>query len=44
LQNTPCGLTCSGCGTLLPTEADFAQHFTIKDERFLNLGECPFKS
>lgn len=41
LENTPCGLTCHGCNTELPTEADFAKHFTISDERFLNLGECP---
>jgi hypothetical protein len=34
---------CSGCGALLQTEADFAKHFLIPDERFLNLGYCPNK-
>lgn len=41
LQNTPCNLTCSGCGRELETEADFAEHFLIPDERYLNLGWCP---
>ena len=41
LANTPCGLTCAGCGTLLVTEADFASHFIIPDENYLNLGGCP---
>jgi len=31
---------CSGCGTPLPTEAAFAQHFTVTDRRYLNLGSC----
>lgn len=43
LDNTPCGLKCGGCGTLLVTEGDFARHFTIPDPRFLNLGNCPEK-
>jgi hypothetical protein len=41
LHNTPCGLTCDGCGTLLVTEGDFAAHFVIRDENYLNLGNCP---
>lgn len=43
LRKTPCGLTCSGCRTYLETEYDFAAHFLIKDERYLNLGDCPEK-
>ena len=39
-----CGLSCGGCGTVLETEADFAKHFIVTDERFLNLGECPNSS
>lgn len=38
---TPLNIRCSYCLTMLETEADFAKHFTIKDTRFLNLGECP---
>jgi hypothetical protein len=34
---------CSACGEELKTEADFAKHFLVPDERFLNLGECPNK-
>lgn len=41
LAMTNCGLTCSGCGTLLRTEADFASHFIVRDENYLNLGGCP---
>ena len=41
LSKTNCGLTCSKCGTLLETEADFASHFVVPDARFLNLGGCP---
>lgn len=41
LESTECGLTCSGCDTLLKTEADFARHFEIPDSRYLNLGDCP---
>jgi hypothetical protein len=43
LSKTKCGLTCSGCGTVLDTEEDFAKHFTIPDRRYLNLGECPVR-
>jgi hypothetical protein len=45
MEATPCGLTCSGCGTVLETEADFAKHFTVKRidqiNNHWNLGECP---
>ena len=48
LDNTKCGLTCAGCGTLLETEGDFARHFTVSkmDEmnNNLNLGSCPNKN
>lgn len=43
LAFTPCNLSCGGCGTYLPTEADFARHFTVPDATFLNLGDCPAK-
>jgi hypothetical protein len=32
---------CSTCRTPLPTEGDFARHFLVDDERYLNLGSCP---
>lgn len=41
LQHTDSGLNCGGCGKHLATEWDFASHFLIPDERFLNLGGCP---
>jgi hypothetical protein len=41
LKHTDCNLVCSGCGTTLATEWDFASHFVIPDEQFLNLGGCP---
>src|SRR4051812_18925499 len=41
LDNTPCGLTCTGCGQKLDTEGDFARHFIVPDSRYLNLGDCP---
>lgn len=45
LAATSCGLTCGGCGKVLDTEADFADHFVISryNQRmhYLNLGECP---
>jgi hypothetical protein len=41
METQKCGLPCSGCGTVLETEADFAKHFLIPDERYLNLGDCP---
>ncbi len=42
LDRTPCNLMCD-CGEQFTSEGDFAQHFIIPDERFLNLGECPIK-
>jgi len=45
MDGTACNLTCSGCGTLLVTEGDFARHFAVsKFDEFnnhLNLGSCP---
>jgi len=41
LEQTPCKLNCAGCGEYLETEADFADHFEIPDEQYLNLGRCP---
>lgn len=42
LARTNCGLKCSGCGVVLATEQEFAEHFVIPDERYLNLGNCPW--
>jgi hypothetical protein len=42
MEATSCGLTCD-CGQFLATEADFAKHYTVPDERYLNLGSCPIK-
>lgn len=36
------GGACSVCGTTLATEADFAEHFVIRDSRYLNIGECDY--
>ena len=44
LENTNCGATCPGCNEYLRTEKDYAQHFTIPDTRYLNLGSCPNRS
>lgn len=41
LQRTTFGLPCSGCLEILETEADFARHYLVRDERYLNLGWCP---
>lgn len=35
------GIFCSGCRYHLDTEGDFAKHYLVDDERFLNLGRCP---
>lgn len=52
LDRTPCRmlghegyefLSCSTCGTEFKTEGDFARHYLIDDERYLNLGHCPNK-
>ena len=34
---------CSQCDTALPTEADFAKHYLVPDEQYINLGECMYK-
>lgn len=41
MENTPNNAICVGCGTRLETEKDFAAHFEILDENYLNLGFCP---
>jgi hypothetical protein len=41
MENTPCGANACSCGATFKTEADFAKHFILPDERFLNLGWCP---
>lgn len=41
LKGTTCNLRCDGCGKIVHTEWEFAQHFQIPDERYLNLGGCP---
>lgn len=33
--------SCASCGAPTPTEAAFAKHYLIDDERYLNLGNCP---
>ena len=43
LIKTALDLKCAGCGVQLNSEAEFAKHFRIPDERYLNLGECPDK-
>lgn len=41
LSRTPCELNCAGCGEFLATEEDFAKHFVLENEVYLNLGNCP---
>lgn len=41
LDKTRFGHECACCEMWLETERDFAEHFTVEDERYLNLGECP---
>jgi hypothetical protein len=43
MERVKTDIVCSGCGKPLETEAGFAKHFVIPDERFLNLGNCPVK-
>jgi predicted nucleotidyltransferase len=43
LENTKFGGECSYCGLYLETEADFAKHYLVPDERLYNLGNCPQK-
>lgn len=41
MDRTRFGEACPGCDEVLETEADFAQHFLIPNETYLNLGRCP---
>ena len=41
LEKTNYGGTCPGCNEYMGTEKDFAQHLTIPDPRYINLGNCP---
>lgn len=43
LEEGQCGTKCAGCGELLVFEKDFAAHFVVPDERYLNIGDCPKK-
>ena len=36
-------MKCVRCREVLRTEGDFARHFVVPDERYLNLGNCPTK-
>jgi hypothetical protein len=39
MENTNLHTLCA-CGEMLQTEKDFADHFLVPDERYLNLGNC----
>jgi hypothetical protein len=48
LENTECvrdeggeHISCDRCRTEFGTEADFAKHYLVPDERYPNLGNCP---
>lgn len=41
MENTPDNAKCSGCDEQFRTNADFARHFKIPNERLLNTGYCP---
>jgi hypothetical protein len=41
MENTPDNTKCSFCAEQFRTNADFAKHFVIPNETYLNLGECP---
>jgi len=49
LQDTPALLNgqdgvhihCGTCKVKFDTEADFAKHYLVPDERYTNLGRCP---
>ncbi len=41
MENTPENVNCSGCDEPFTTNADFARHFKIPNETYLNLGYCP---
>jgi hypothetical protein len=34
-------MRCTGCGAQFKTERDFASHYLVPDERYINLGACP---
>lgn len=40
LDRTPWEHECV-CGVRLATEGEFARHFTVPNERYLGLGDCP---
>ncbi|QOI67635.1 hypothetical protein SEA_BEUFFERT_268 [Streptomyces phage Beuffert] len=41
MENTPDNAKCTGCGEQFVTNADFARHFKIPNETYLNTGYCP---
>lgn len=47
LENTKClrhdgvHISCGTCGVEFETEADFAKHYLVPDERYTNIGRCP---
>ena len=48
MDETPCvkgaddeHIHCGTCGVRFESEGDFARHYVVPDERFLNLGNCP---
>ena len=41
MENTPDNARCTGCGEQFTTNADFARHFKIPNEVYLNTGYCP---
>lgn len=41
MENTPDNAKCTGCGEQFTTNADFARHFKIPNETYLNTGYCP---
>ena len=43
LEVMPWGHPCGTCQKILNTEADFAKHYSVPDERYYNLGHCPTK-
>jgi hypothetical protein len=41
MERTVINTPCSGCETLLATEADFAKHFGLYGVATMNVGYCP---
>lgn len=41
LENTPDTVKCTGCDEQFTVNADFARHFLIPNEQYLNTGYCP---